>query len=66
MKPIKLYVVDDYLLTRIAHRRDFAQDKEIKILEDFGNAQDCIKRMEKAPADVVLMENEWFRSNKNN
>ena len=45
MNPVTLYVVDNYLLTRIAHRRNFANDNEIFFLEDFSNAEDCIKKM---------------------
>jgi len=63
MNPVSLYVVDDYLLTRIAARRNFENDKEIKFLEDFGSAQDCIKKMEKVPADIILMDIELPKMN---
>ena len=63
MNPVSLYVVDDYLLTRITHRRNFAQDKEINFLEDFGNAEDCIKKMEQQPADIILMDIELPKMN---
>ncbi len=56
MNPITLYVVDDYLLTRISHRRYFAQDESIKLIGDFSCARDCFEQMEKMPADVILME----------
>ncbi len=63
MNPITLYVVDDYLLTRIAHRSYFASDNEIKLLEDFSNAEDCLKKMEEYPADIVLMDIELQKMN---
>lgn len=63
MNPVGLYVVDDYLLTRIAHRKRFSKDKDIKFLEDFGCAEDCIKRMKKNPPDVVLMDIELPKMN---
>lgn len=63
MNPVSLYVVDDYLLTRIAHRRYFAQDKEIIFLEDFGSAEDCLEKMEKCPADIILMDIELPKMN---
>ena len=63
MNPVSLYVVDDYLLTRIAHRRYFANDKEIVFLEDFGNAEDCIKKMETCQADIILMDIELPKMN---
>ena len=63
MNPVTLYVVDDYLLTRISHRRSFASDDEIVLLEDFSNAQDCIKKMEEKPADIILMDIELPKMN---
>ena len=63
MKPVSLYIVDDYLLTRIANRRYFAKDNEIILLEDFGNAQDCLKKMEEKPADIILMDIELPQMN---
>jgi len=63
MNPVSLYVVDDYLLTRIAARRYFSSDDEINFLEDFGNAQDCIKKMEQLPADIILMDIELPKMN---
>ncbi len=63
MNPINLYIVDDYLLTRIAHKRYFSQDNEIKILGDFANAEDCIKKMTKHPADIILMDIELPKMN---
>ena len=56
MNPVSLYVVDDYLLTRIAYRRYFANDKEINLVGDFSNAAECIERMKTKQADIVLMD----------
>lgn len=63
MNPITLYVVEDYLLTRIAHRRYFSSDNEINYLEDFDCAEDCLDKMEKNPADIVLMDIELPKMN---
>lgn len=63
MNPVSLYVVDDYLLTRIAHRRNFLKDKEISFFEDFSNAEDCIKKMAQKPADIILMDIELPKMN---
>ncbi len=63
MNPIRLYVVDDYLLTRIAHRRYFSNDSEIVFLEDFSNAEDCIEALKKQVVDVVLMDIELSKMN---
>lgn len=56
MNPINLYIVDDYLLVRIAHRRYFSLDNEINLLGDFANAEDCLVQMKKQPADIILMD----------
>ena len=45
MNPVSVYVVDDYLLTRIAQRRYFQNDEEINFLEDFSCAEDCIEKI---------------------
>lgn len=63
MNPVTMYVVDDYLLTRIAHRRYFSQDKEVTLLDDFGCAEDCLEKMKKYPADIVLMDIELPKMN---
>lgn len=63
MNPITLYVVEDYLLTRIAHRRYFSSDNEINYLEDFDCAEDCLDKMEKNPADIILMDIELPKMN---
>lgn len=63
MSRISLYVVDDYLLTRIAARRNFIEDREINFLEDFSNAEDCIEKMKKKQADIVLMDIELPKMN---
>lgn len=63
MNPTTLYVVEDYLLTRIAHRRYFSSDKGINYLEDFDCAEDCLEKMEQKPADIILMDIELPRMN---
>ena len=63
MNPVSMYVVDDYLLTRIAHRRYFSNDKEIRFLDDFGCAEECLSAMVKNPADMVLMDIELPKMN---
>ena len=63
MNSISLYAVDDYLLTRIAHRRYFSKAREIKLIDDFSCAEECIKSMYQFPADVVLMDIELPKMN---
>lgn len=56
MKTITLYIVDDYLLTRIAHKRYFEHDDNYKILGDFQTAEECLDAMKKNEADIILMD----------
>ena len=63
MKPITLYLVDDYLLTRISQRLYFTNDNLFEILDEFSNPQDCIKQMRKRKADVILIDIELLNHN---
>lgn len=63
MKPITLYLVDDYLLTRISQRLYFTNDNSFEILDEFSNPQDCIKQMRKRKADVILIDIELLNHN---
>ena len=56
MNAISIYIVDDYLLTRIANKRCFLHDNNFIVEGDFSNARDCIKALEKKEVDVVLMD----------
>lgn len=56
MNPIKIYIVDDYLLTRIAQKNYFLSDKRYKIIGDFSNALDCLEALKALRPDVVLMD----------
>lgn len=56
MDLITIYVVDDYLLNRIAYKRYFKNDSNFEVLGDFSCALDCINQMEQQCADVVLMD----------
>jgi len=56
MKTVTLYVVDDYLLTRIAHKRYFADDDNFDVIGDFQNAKDCLEAMKTRQADIILMD----------
>ena len=55
-KPITLYVVDDYLLTLIYHKRIFEQCSDFKLLGAFLNANECLSALEKQQADIILMD----------
>ncbi len=56
MDLITLYVVDDYLLNRIAYKRNFNNDNNFKVLGVFSNPYDCILEMKKQEGDIVLLD----------
>ena len=56
MNVINLYIVDEYLLTRIATKEYFKKDKNFKILDDFSNMKQCLKKMEKERSDIILLD----------
>ena len=63
MSAVTLYVVDDYLLTRIAHRRYFEEIDSIELLGDFPDAETCIEKMKEHQADIILMDIELPKMN---
>lgn len=56
MNLISLYVIDEYLLTRIAHKKYFSNDSEFELLGDFSTAEECLINMEKRPSDIVITD----------
>lgn len=55
-KRISVYIVEDYLLTRITYKKAFQDYPDINILNDFESAEECIDALEKQQADVILMD----------
>lgn len=54
---IKVVIVEDYKLTRVALRYTLSDFPEIKITGEFSCAQDCIDFLQKdGEADVILMD----------
>ena len=53
---ISVYIVEDYLLTRVTYKKALADNPNINITGDFETAEDCIEALEKQPADVILMD----------
>ena len=53
---ISVYIVEDYLLTRVTYKKAFNEYPNINIIGDFETAEDCIEALEKQPADVILMD----------
>lgn len=53
---ISLYIVEDYRLTRAGIKHILSNFQDIKILNEFETAEECIEAMEKQPADIILMD----------
>ena len=57
---ITLYIVDNYLLTRIAYKKYFQNDTDFKVCGDFKSARECLEELSKNPVDIVLCDIELF------
>ena len=56
-KKISLYVVEDYLLTRITYRHSLPRYNEnLEIVNDFETAESCIAALKENEVDVILMD----------
>ena len=56
LNPITIYIVDDYLLTRIAYKKYFENDEEFKVCAHFKSAKECLLELEKNPVDIILSD----------
>ena len=56
-KKIRIYVVEDYMLTRITYRHTLPKNNpNLEIIKDFETAEACINAMQQESADVILMD----------
>ena len=55
-KGIAVYIVEDYLLTRITYKKAFQNYQDINIIGDFETAEACREALETKTADVILMD----------
>ena len=53
---IKICIVEDYTLTRTALKYSLSEYNDIEISNDFDNAEDCIKYLDRAQVDVILID----------
>lgn len=53
---ISVYIVEDYFLIRKSLIHVLGKFKDLEILGDFENAEDCIKAFEEKPSDIVIMD----------
>ena len=55
-KKITIYIVEDYLLTRVTYKKAFENYSDIDIIGDFDTAEGCIEALEKQKVDIILMD----------
>ena len=55
-KKINVYIVEDYLLTRVTYKKAFKDYSNINIIGDFETAEACIEALENQTVDVILMD----------
>ncbi len=56
MNLITIYMVDDYLLARIAVKKYFNTCENIKIIGDFSSVATCLEGLKRAQPDIILMD----------
>ena len=56
MEKVKIYIVEDYFLTRVSYRHTLGKTEDFELLGDFESAEECLEAMKENPADVVLMD----------
>ena len=56
MTKLTLFLVDDYLLTRVANKRQINLKSDFKILGDFKRAKDCLKALKIMHPDIILTD----------
>jgi len=55
-KKISIYIVEDYLLTRVTYKQAMKDYPEINIAGDFETAEACIEALETQQVNVILMD----------
>lgn len=56
MEKIKIYIVEDYFLTRISYKHTLGAEEDFDITGDFETAEECLEAMERETADIILMD----------
>ena len=53
---VLVYIVEDYSLTRITYKCAMRNYDDVEIIGDFETAEECLKVLERKPANVILMD----------
>ena len=55
MKPVKICILDNYLLTRVAYKKYFELNKNYKIIGDFSSFEALFLNINSLNPDIVIM-----------
>ena len=55
-KKISVYIVEDYLLTRVTYKQAMKDYPQISVEGDFDTAEACIEALESKQVEVILMD----------
>ena len=58
-KNISVYIVEDYLLTRVTYKKALKDYENINIIGDFETAEECIKALEKQVPKKPTWKRGW-------
>jgi len=56
MNKISIFIVEDYLLTRMTYKKVLSQYNDIEIKGDYGSAEECLDALTIQNVDVILMD----------
>ena len=51
-----IYILDDYLLTRLAYKKSLELENNYKIEDDFSNSSDLLNKMKQKPCDIAIVD----------
>ena len=56
MTKLNLFLVDNYLLTRISNKKQLEINSDFRILGDYRSAKECLSGLEKHSPDIILTD----------
>ena len=56
MNKVRVFLVDDHPLIRVAMRRLLEEDEDFFVVGDAGNAEEALECLDTLPADMVVMD----------
>lgn len=53
---LKLYIIEDYFLTKISYKKYFESNEDFDLLGCFSTAEECLSAMKENKPDIVLVD----------